>query len=89
MKLIVGNKLKKVIKGVIRMDVEFWNLLFKIALITLLSFFIPFVFSAFVLVTTSIEVGQETSKKEWVSISLISLLIMTVSLLIFGIYITK
>ena len=89
MKLIVDNKLNKIIKGVMSMDIGFWNLLFKIALNALLSFFIPFVFSAFALVTTSIEVGQETSKKEWVSISLISLLIMTVSLLILGITITK
>ena len=67
----------------------FWNLLFKIALNALLSFFIPFGFLAFVTATTSTEVGHEISKKEWLIISLISLFIMTVALLIFGITITK
>ena len=71
------------------MDIEFWNLIFKTGLIALLSFFIPFGFLAFTLVTTSIDVGCETSKKEWLIISLISLFIMTVVLLIFGITITK
>ena len=71
------------------MDIEFWNLIFKTGLNALLSFFIPFGYLAFVLVTTSVEVGYEISKKEWLIISLISLFTMTVALLIFGITITK
>ena len=71
------------------MDIEFWNLIFKTGLTALLSFSIPFIFMVLTWVTTNLEIGVKTTKKEWLIISLISLFIMTVVLLIFGIAITK